>query len=68
MAGNYAVSTAAMAAGMATLKAAGYPGFTATNEALISAAIGLFQRLSSAFRLAFAPAVTCLLRDYSLIL
>ena len=40
LAGNSAVSTAAMAAGMATLKAAGYPGFTATNEALISAAIG----------------------------
>ena len=35
-----AISTAAMAAGMETLKSAGHPGFTANNEALLAAAIG----------------------------
>ena len=35
-----ATSTAAMAAGMKTLKAAGHPEFTAMDEALLAAAIG----------------------------
>ena len=46
-----AVSTAAMATGMATLKAAGYPGFTAMNEALISAVIGPMVNVPAALLL-----------------